>query len=131
MVLAEIRLQREERLRRQAEAKWLEKAAKAARGFVSEEAIASVMVTAAETITGKQLPQLRPPIEVMLSPTQIAAELGVSAQKVGRLITKLGLRGKDGFSQAIMNTKPGTDKQVVTYLYTRDAVERITNALNA
>lgn len=129
VMLAEIRMQREDRLLRQAQSKALLEAAKAVEGLVSEAAYATAKVEAAEIMNNRPLPYLRPYIARMRSPTQIAQEFGTSANMVGRMISKLGIRDDEDYSQPIMNTKPGTHEQVVSYLYNDAAVELIAQEL--
>ena len=96
-------------------------------GHIDETLRAAYEVSACEIALGEELSELRPTVEDgWLSPTQIAERLGVSPQKIGRVITKLGLRGnKRGLARAILNTARGSGRTVVTYLYSPDAVVRI------
>lgn len=63
------------------------------------------------------------------TPTAIAARLGVSVQRVGRVITALGLRGADGLSRPIGNKAAHSARRVTGYLYSPEAVERIRLAI--
>lgn len=64
--------------------------------------------------------------EVWWTPTDIAKQLGVSANRVGRAITALELRGNvDGLARAVTNTAPGHNKTVTSYQYSARAVEMI------
>lgn len=71
------------------------------------------------------LPRLPAANGEWLSPTDIGKIAGVSSQKVGRTISALGLRGKEGVSFArIMQADHGKG-QVTTYMYSADAVKQI------
>lgn len=96
-------------------------------GHIDDAIRAAYEVSACEIALGQELSELRPVVEDgWLSPTQIAERLGVSKQKVGRVITGLGLRGnKPGLARAILNKAQGSNRTVVTYLYSPDAVVRI------
>ena len=96
-------------------------------GQIDDALRATYEVSAAEIALGRDLSNLRPVVaEVWLSPTEIAKRLGVSVQKVGRIITKLELRGdKAGLSRSILNTARGSMRTVVTYLYAPAAVMQI------
>ena len=89
-------------------------------------------VVAAEIALGRELPELRPVVhENWQSPTQIAQTAGVSVQAIGRLISKLGLRGAEGLSRKVINKAKGSDRTVFTYVYNDRAVEQILTAVGA
>jgi hypothetical protein len=90
-------------------------------------------VTAAEIALGGQLWQLKPTIEHgWLNPTQIAARhLGVSPQRVGQIITLLGLRDSKVHSKAVLNKAVGRDRAVVSHLYSPAAVGLIERELRS
>ncbi len=94
---------------------------------------AALEVSAAEIATGRDLGHLRPEVDPdWRSPTAIARELGVTVQKLGRLITRLGLRQEDpGLARPILNKAQRVDRVVVTWLYSPAAIERIAEALRA
>lgn len=102
-------------------------------GEVDVEVVWAYRVTAAEIALGGQLWQLKPPIEHgWLSPTQIAARhLGVSAQRVGQIISQLGLRDSKVHSKAILNKAIGRDRAVVSHLYSPAAVGLIERELRS
>jgi len=95
--------------------------------FLSPEALQTLRIAALEIGTGLEMPLLKPVVEDdWLSPSQIAERLGVSANAVGRAITKLELRGNiAGMARAIMNKATSCDRNVVSYLYSPAAVARI------
>jgi hypothetical protein len=100
---------------------------------VDVEVIWAYRVTAAELALGGQLWQLKPTIEHgWLSPTQIAARhLGVSPQRVGQVITLLGLRDSKVHSKAVLNKAVGRDRAVVSHLYSPAAVGLIERELRS
>jgi hypothetical protein len=65
------------------------------------------------------------------SPTQIAQAAGVCVQAVGRLISRLALRGAEGLSRQVINKARGSDRTVFTYVYNDRAVAQIRAALDA
>lgn len=133
-------LEREVRLRRQVE---LEERKLACSGLtmflelagnrITDEARHAVAAKIAEHSTGTVLPMLMPANHEpdWLSPSQIAEKAGTTANAVGRAISALGLRGKDGFSKAVTNVAPGTHRPVLSYLYSPAAVDLILDKLGA
>lgn len=102
------------------------------RGRIREDILESLEVTAAEIESGRSLPALKPPADESLSwesPTAIAKRYGVSAQRIGRMITALELRGVEGLSRAIVNKAANSDRTVTSYLYSPEAVQRLERAL--
>lgn len=88
-------------------------------------------VVAAEIALGRELPELRPVVqERWQSPTQIAQAAGVSVQAVGRVISRLELRGVEGLSRQVINKAKGSDRTVFTYVYNDRAVAQIRAALD-
>lgn len=100
---------------------------------VDPEVIWAYRVTAAEIALGGQLWQLKPTIEHgWLSPTQIAARhLGVTPQRVGQVISLLGLRDSKAHSKAVLNKAVGRDRAVVSHLYSPAAVGLIERELRS
>lgn len=103
-------------------------------GGLDESQRAMLAVKAAEEASGRDLTlMLPPPAPESLSwesPTQIGKRLGVSANAVGKAITALGLRGAEGLSREIVNKAQHSDRTVVSYLYSPEAVERIAEHLH-
>lgn len=97
------------------------------------EVIWAYRVTAAEAALGGQLWQLKPSIEHgWLSPTQIAARhLGVTPQRVGQIITLLGLRDSKVHSKAVLNKTVGRERAAVSHLYSPAAVGLIERELRS
>lgn len=100
---------------------------------VDVEVVWAYRVTAAEIALGGQLWQLKPTIEHgWLNPTQIAARhLGVTPQRVGQIITLLGLRDSKVHSKAVLNKAVGRERAVVSHLYSPAAVGLIERELRS
>ncbi len=99
---------------------------------LSSEAVTSLRVVAAEIALERDLSSLKPAVDAdWKTPSQIARRLGISSNRVGRAITKLNLRGDiPGLSRAIMNKARHSDRNVVSFLYSPDAVTRIERQLS-
>lgn len=67
--------------------------------------------------------------EQKLSPSQIAERLKVSPQKIGRIISLLGFRGKDDYCEGRLSKAKNGSKEVVQYFYTEQAVQLIKQTL--
>jgi phage regulator Rha-like protein len=67
--------------------------------------------------------------EEKLSPAQIAQQLKVSPQAIGRIITKLGLRGNDDYCEGRLSQSTTSNKEVVMYFYNHQAVQMIKQRL--
>jgi prophage antirepressor-like protein len=95
--------------------------ARRAAGEIDSLELAAWMVYLAEFVGGGDLPRLRGPIPPEWStPTQIGLRLNVTAHRVGRMITKLGLRTTvDGLARPRVFERNG--KPLVAWLYSADA----------
>ena len=102
-------------------------------GLIEAPLAATYEVAASEIALQRNLSVLKPPVEDdWASPTEIGRALGVSAQKVGRVITRLELRGNHpGLAKAIVNKAKGHQRTVVSYLYSPAAVKQIEAELTA
>jgi hypothetical protein len=102
-------------------------------GEVDAEVIWAYRVVAAEIAVRGELWQLKPTIEHgWLSPKQIARRhLGVSSQRVGQVITLLGLRDSKFHSKAVLNKAAGRERAVVSHLYSPAAVGLIERELKS
>jgi prophage antirepressor-like protein len=101
------------------------------RALAEAEQIDPVTRLAYEVVAA-EMPELRPVLhERWQSPTQIAQAAGVSVQAVGRLISRLALRGAEGLSRQVINKARGSDRTVFTYVYNDRAVAQIRAALDA
>lgn len=97
------------------------------------DAFAATAAAAIETVAGKEMPSLKPPTaEQWFTPTQIAEQLGVTPNRIGRAITELGFRGNiDGIARAVLNKASHSDKTITTYQYSAKAIEAIARAVQA
>jgi hypothetical protein len=102
-------------------------------GEVDAEVIWAYRVVAAEIAVRGELWQLKPTIEHgWLSPKQIARRhLGVSSQRVGQVISLLGLRDSKFHSKAVLNKAAGRERAVVSHLYSPAAVGLIERELKS
>jgi hypothetical protein len=102
-------------------------------GDVDIEVIWAYRVVAAEIAVRGELWQLKPTIEHgWLSPRQIARRhLGVTSQRVGQVISLLGLRDSKFHSKAVLNKAAGRDRAVVSHLYSPAAVGLIERELKS
>jgi prophage antirepressor-like protein/uncharacterized protein YkuJ len=83
--------------------------------------LAAWLVFIAELVNGSDLPRLRGPIPREWStPTQIGLRLGVTAHRVGRVITRLGLRTThNGWARPRIFERNG--KPLTAWLYSEEA----------
>ena len=101
-------------------------------GHLPDDIRAAYEVVAAEIALGADFSALKPTIEPdWLSPSQIADRFKVTANRVGRVISKLDLRGKEGLSRSIVNKARGHNKTVQSWLYSPQAVQLIEEELVA
>lgn len=81
---------------------------------------------AAKALTGSMILPLPELAEKMYSPTDIANELGCTPNLVGKLISRIGnLRDNPEYSKRLWNKSQYSGREVVSYVYTRDAAQRI------
>ncbi len=94
---------------------------------VSGNAISALKVKVLGKFIGEDVTALNPKREdVWIAPAAIAAEFGITQQRVGLTITKLDLRGdKPGLCEPIVETVPATGKTVPGYRYTAKAKDMI------
>lgn len=106
-------------------------------GQASPENLAALHARAAEVATGQDLAVIKPLANGdWVTPTELAAKLGVSVQRVGRIITILELKGCDGqglagMSEPYHNTAAKTHRDVICYRYSPAAVALIRARLAA
>jgi prophage antirepressor-like protein len=82
-----------------------------------DDVVAALEISAAEIALGADLGALKPETERWVTPSQIARRWGLSPQKVGRVISGLGLRGDERFSKRVLSKAKHVDRVVVTFLY--------------
>ena len=101
-------------------------------GAVDGDIAASLEVTAAEIALGRDLSALKPAIaEAWTSPSEIAARWGVPVQRIGKVISALGIRRDTRFSKQVINKARGHDRTVFTFVYNDGGKALIEAALRA
>jgi hypothetical protein len=99
----------------------------------SEEEIKVYQIKLAQELAGRDFTSLLPPKgERWFTPTQIAKRNETTVQRVGRIISQLGLRNEETHPeevQAYDNLAPGTGKMVTCYRYGPEAVSQIESEL--
>lgn len=123
----EARNRREEAKNRREEAAAIDKLVRVMLKYgYSDDQIRTYEIVAVETATGKDLSDLKPELAKWYSPTQLAAEFDdITAHKVGRIVTRLGIRGDKRYSKRIVNKAKHSNREVETYLYNEGGAELI------
>ena len=67
--------------------------------------------------------------EEKLSPAQIALRMNVSAQAIGHIITKLGIRGNETYCEPRLSYVERSNRDVIVHFYNNQAVNMIKQAL--
>lgn len=94
---------------------------------LGKESLTTLRGIAVEIATGREAKFLLPVVDDnWQSPSEMAADFGVSSQRVGLTITALELRGNiDGIARAVMNKAKGHSRNVTTYQYSPAAKQAI------
>lgn len=133
-MLREMRLmKREERLEREQKAGAYLRLVQM-RPDLSQPVKDMLIAKATEAETGEPNPVgVLPVVEAgWMAPTQIARDLGVTPNRIGRAITALDLRRNiPDLARAVLNKAAGIDRSVTTYEYSPSAVEQIRDHLIA
>lgn len=90
---------------------------------LSDTAIESMLAISAKVLTGQELIPL-PTTERLYTASEIGAELGISANKVGRIANHLGLKTKE-YGVYVLDKSPYCDKQVEAFRYNERGRARI------
>lgn len=93
------------------------------RDRLSDIAIESLLAVGANVLTGKDLLPL-PTSERLYSATEIGTELGISANKVGRIANQLGLKTEE-YGVHVLDKSPYSSKQVDSFRYNERGRQRI------
>lgn len=134
ILLRERRLSdRETRLAKQTTYRAMLRVAEHARevGEVSDAALLTVEVRAAEFVTGMDLGLLLPAAPasddgaLWLSPTDMAEALDVSTQRIGLTLTAIGARSDKTRSMAVLDKSRSSAKTVTGYRYRPDVLEDV------
>ncbi len=94
-------------------------------------AVNALKIRSVEVFTGEDLAAYLPRLSAVHSPTSMGHAFGVTARRVGMVISKLELRGVEGMSEAILNTKLNGGGHVKSWLYTDEAYALIEAAVKA
>lgn len=97
------------------------------RDRMSDKAIESVLAVGAKLLTGEELIPL-PTAEKLYTAAEIAAEAGVSANVVGRIANRYGLKTAE-YGQYVLDKSPYSDKQVAAFQYNERGKARILEIL--
>lgn len=96
---------------------------------LSEEARQVLKAHLLHEQAGLPLDMMLPVItEEKLSPAQIGERLGISAQAVGSIISKLGIRNNQNYCESRLSKSPHCSKEIVVHYYNRQAVNMIKQA---
>lgn len=90
---------------------------------LSPVAVELLQINALETLTDSSI-EYRPAVEKTYSATDIANELGVTANKIGRLANANGLK-IDDYGIEVLNKSRSSDKQVPSFRYNEKGREKI------
>lgn len=97
---------------------------------LSDNAKQVLAVKATETAFGEKLPFLLPVVETHLkSATEIAKDLGLTANRVGRITNQLGLKTEE-FAECRLDKSAHSSKQVESWYYKPEAVEKVREFLS-
>lgn len=97
-------------------------------GVLDDAALLAHRAMALEMSLGIKLLSLRPTLHGFKTPTQIANELDLTANRVGRTITELGLReAVSGQATRVLHRLD--DRLVLGWAYSPSAVAKISDAL--
>lgn len=103
--------------------------------LLPNDVAATLEVTAAEIALDADLAVLMPETRRWVSPGQIARRWAVSKERVGRVITMLGLRGNEAFSRRVMRrygkTESGEPRRVFSWVYNAAAEALIEETLDS
>lgn len=95
---------------------------------LSPVAVELLEVNALEVLTGQKI-EYRPEIEKTYTASEIAEELGITPNKVGRIANAHGLKtAKYGIE--VLDKSPHCDKQVSSFRYNEEGRKRIHEILN-
>lgn len=90
---------------------------------LSPVAVELLQINALETLTDNQT-DYRPEVETTYTATDVAKEIGISANKVGRISNKHGLKTAE-FGIEVLDKSPHSDKQVPSFRYNENGKQKI------
>lgn len=110
------------------QARLMKEMAEGFRDQLSPESIQLLLAGVTELLMGKALLP-KPQIDIHFTATEVAEELGVSANKVGRIANKLNLKTSE-YGKWVLDKAAHSDKQVRSFLYNEKGRAAIVGALN-
>lgn len=110
------------------QAKLMTDIAEGFKSIISGESIQLLLAGATELLMGKALLP-KPRMDVHFTATEIAEELGVSANKIGRVANKLNLKTSE-YGKWVLDKAAHSDKQVRSFLYNEKGRAAVVDALN-
>ena len=110
------------------QARLMKEMAEGFRDQLSPESIQLLLAGVTELLMGKALLP-KPQIDVTFTATEIAEELGVSPNKIGRIANKLNLKTSE-YGKWVLDKAAHSDKQVRSFLYNEKGRAAIVDALN-
>lgn len=96
--------------------------------MLSPESIQLLVAGATELIMGRPLLP-KPQIEIHFTVTEIAEELGISANRLGRIANKYGLKTPE-YGKWVLDKSPHSNKQVRSFIYNVRGRQALIDAYN-
>jgi prophage antirepressor-like protein len=110
------------------QAKLMTQIASQFKGTLSDESIQLLLSGATEVLVGTPILP-KPDVPVLFTATEIAEEMDVSANKIGRLANKHNLKTSE-YGKWILDKAKSHDKQVRSFLYNEKGRARLIDLLN-
>ncbi|MGB9804088.1 ORF6N domain-containing protein [Desulfofundulus sp.] len=110
------------------QAKLMKQMAEDFKDMLSPESIQLLVAGATELIMGRPLLP-KPQIEVHFTATEIAEELGISANRLGRIANKYGLKTPE-YGKWVLDKSPHSNKQVRSFIYNVRGRQALIDAYN-
>jgi len=99
-------------------------------GEIEPDVFATYSVVATEIEVEQDFSELKPKSTAeWFSPTQIGELFDFSANRIGRTVVELNIKGNPNYSKPIFNKARGHCRTVVSYLYNKEALKLIQNKL--
>ena len=110
-------------------AKLIFDATKEFKKHLSDVAIESLVSAATEMLAGREIVP-RPQVEKLYTASEIGAELGISANKVGRIAEKHGVKTAE-YGVLVLDKSPHSAKQVSSFRYNEKGFQKIKELLES
>ena len=102
--------------------------AKEFKDILSPESVQLLIAGASEIVAGKPLLS-KPSIEIHFTATEIGEEIGVSANKIGRVSNKNNLKASE-YGMWVLDKSASSDKQVKTFVYNERGRQKLFSLLD-